>query len=178
MQIVDNFLPKSLHKRLQRLMMGSDFPWYFVCGVATDNDLDYYFNHNVFGCKEHSHNGFMNRAVESPYLSEFEVLLHFIEEKLKFQTNELLRIRCNMYTNQNINLSHDQHVDHKIPHYTAIYYINTNNGPTTIGDQDVESIENRLVFFDGLIPHNSNLQTDVAQRININLNMIGEFLSA
>ena len=82
-----------------------------------------------------------------------------------------------MYTNQNINLSHDSHTDHRFPHYTAIYYINTNNGPTTVGDKDVESIENRLVLFDGLIHHNSNLQTDTAARINININMQGEFIS-
>jgi hypothetical protein len=168
-KIIDNFLPNSLHKRLQTLMTSADFPWYFITGVTTSADQDYYFIHNLFGCAR--------EGIESPFFSEFEVLLHFIEDRLKFRTDKLLRIKCNMYTNQNINLSHDSHTDHRFPHYTAIYYINTNNGPTTVGDKDVESIENRLVLFDGLIHHNSNLQTDTAARINININMQGEFIS-
>jgi hypothetical protein len=176
--IVDNFLPQSLHLRFQNMMMGAEFPWYFVRGVTDHTDDNYYFIHNVYGCKEHNRgNGVNYREIESPYFRDIEILLFFIEEKLKFQTHDLLRIKCNMYTNQNINLAHGTHVDHEQPHYTAIYYLNNNNGPTTIGDQNVDSIANRLVLFDGLTPHNSNLQTDVAERININLNMIGKFLT-
>lgn len=175
--IVDNFLPEIAFRRFENLMMGAEFPWYFVRGVADHTDTNYYFIHNVFGCMEHDKgDGFKYRDIESPYFKEMEILLHFIEEKLKFQTHNLLRIKCNLYTNQNINLAHKQHVDHQQPHYTAIYYVNSNNGPTTIGDQDVESVANRLVLFDGLTPHNSNLQTDVAERININMNMVGKFL--
>lgn len=169
-KIVDNFLPETLHKRIQTLMLSANFPWYFITGVTSNQDNNYYFVHNLFGCAQ--------EGIESPFFNEFEVLLHFIEEKLKFRTDQLLRIKCNMYTNQNINLSHDSHTDHGFPHYTAIYYINSNNGPTTVGDQIVDSVENRLVLFDGLIMHNSNLQTDSAARININLNMLGEFLTA
>ena len=176
-KIVDNFLPDGLHKRLQRVMMSAEFPWYFAHGVSSPDDQNYYFIHNVFGCRERMQNGTPSWGVESTYFNEFETILYFIEEKLKFQTHNLLRIRCNLYTNQNINLAHGSHTDHEIPHYTAIYYINNNNGPTTIGDKNVESVENRIVFFDGLIPHNSNLQTDVAERINININVQGEYLT-
>jgi|TARA_B110000908_G_C10128243_1_gene390926 hypothetical protein len=168
-KIVDNFLPESLHTRIQDLMTGANFPWYLVTGVTTSDDDNYYFIHNLFGCT--------TKGVESPFFSEFEILLHFIEDKLKFQTDKLLRIKCNMYTNQNINLSHDSHTDHRFPHYTAIYYVNSNNGPTTIGDQAVDSVANRLVLFDGLTLHNSNLQTDSTSRVNINLNMQGKFLT-
>jgi len=173
--IVDNFLPPSLHQRFQNMMLGAEFPWYFVKGVTDHTDNNYYFIHNVYGCIDKG-NGF--RDVESPYFKDIEVLLFFIEEKLKFQIHDLHRIKCNMYTNQNINLAHGKHTDHQEPHYTAIYYLNDNNGPTTVGDQDVNSVANRLVFFDGLTLHNSNLQTDVAERVNININMTGEFLSA
>ena len=178
-QIVDNFLPEILFRKFQTLMMGAEFPWYFVRGVSDHTDNNYYFIHNVFGCLEHDKgDGFKYRDIESAYYKDMEILLHFIEEKLKFQTHNLLRIKCNLYTNQNTNLAHPQHIDHEQPHYTAIYYVNDNNGPTTIGDQDVESVANRLVLFDGLTPHNSNLQTDTIERININLNLVGRFLSA
>ena len=184
-QIVDNFLPEILFRKLQTLMMGPEFPWYFVRGVAyaSDNNIYYlnnniyYFTHNVFGCLEQDNgDGFKYRDIESGYYKDIEILLHFIEEKLKFQTHNLLRIKCNLYTNQNINLAHPQHIDHEQPHYTAIYYVNDNNGPTTIGDHNVDSVANRLVLFDGLTPHNSNLQTDTMERININMNIVGKFL--
>ena len=32
-QIVDNFLPEILFRKFQTLMMGAEFPWYFVRGV-------------------------------------------------------------------------------------------------------------------------------------------------
>ena len=100
-QIVDNFLPANLFARFQHLMMGAEFPWYFVLGVADHKDDDYYFIHNIYGCKEHDNgDGQKYRDVESQYFKDFEMLLHFIEEKLKFQTHELLRIKCNLYTNQ------------------------------------------------------------------------------
>ena len=176
--IVDDFLPANLHAQLQNLMMGYEFPWHFSRAVSHKQDKgQYYFVHNVYGCSETDRSYDAPGIVESRYFEKMEAIIHFIEEKLKFQTHRLLRIRCNMYTNQNINVAHDQHVDHQQPHMTAIYYLNTNNGPTTIGDEDVESVANRLVLFDGLIEHNSNLQTDVPQRVNININMIGKFLS-
>ena len=98
-----------------------------------------------------------------------------IEEKLKFRTSELLRIKCNLYTNQNTRLAHKAHTDFEVPHYTALYYVNTNNGPTTIGGKNVDAVENRLLFFEGSEIHNSNLQTDTNVRINVNINIQGEF---
>ena len=73
-QIVDNFLPANLFARFQHLMMGAEFPWYFVLGVADHKDDDYYFIHNIYGCKEHDNgDGQKYRDVESQYFKDFEI---------------------------------------------------------------------------------------------------------
>jgi len=165
-QVIDNFLPPSYHQEVCQFLSSDQFPWYYANGVAQPNDGDFFFTHNVFN---------QENGICTSFWTKFSPFLILIEEKLKFKIDELLRIKCNLYSNQNISLAHNQHVDFKYPHYTALYYVNTNNGCTTIGDTNIDAIENRLVFFDGTIFHNSNLQTDTNVRINININLKGNF---
>ena len=50
---------------------------------------------------------------------------------------------------------------YKFPYKTAVFYVNTNNGYTEFEDgTKVESVENRIIFFDGSRPHNSSTCTD------------------
>ena len=49
--------------------------------------------------------------------------------------------------------------------------MNTNNGYTEFEDgTKVESVENRIVYFDGSIPHNSSTCTDQKVRAVISIN--------
>jgi len=48
--------------------------------------------------------------------------------------------------------------------------LNTNDGYTIIGDEKVESIENRLLRFDATKMHHSTTCTDQQYRANINFN--------
>ena len=70
--------------------------------------------------------------------------------------------------------SHTKHTDIKNfkKYETAIYYLTTTNGSTTIGDKKVKDKENRIVFFDGKTKHNANIQTDKTERLVINFNYI------
>ena len=56
---------------------------------------------------------------------------------------------------------------------TGIYYINSNNGYSKIGGKKVESVENRLVLFDGRMPHRGTTCTDQMRRLVLNLNFQG-----
>lgn len=166
-KIVDNFLPPSYYHGLSQLMMNDKFPWYVVNGVSEHGDGDYFFTHNVYRETQ--------GGINSDFWNEFKPMLFLIEEKLNFQMTKLLRIKCNLYTNQNKEYAHKDHVDWEIPHYTALYYVNSNNGPTTIAGQNIESVGNRMVFFDGSLMHHSNLQTDEFTRVNVNINLEGYF---
>ena len=67
---------------------------------------------------------------------------------------------------------HASHIDYDASHLGAIYSINTCNGYTRIGDTKVESVANRIVFFDPSQRHASTGCTDQRRRLNINLNLI------
>jgi hypothetical protein len=60
-----------------------------------------------------------------------------------------------------------------IPYKTGILYLNTNNGYTLFEDgTKVESVANRFVMFDGDMQHCGVSQTDVNERICLNINWI------
>ena len=83
----------------------------------------------------------------------------------------MVRARALLYVNQGKQIVHEKHIDYKFPHKTAVFYVNTNNGYTEFEDgTKVESVENRIVFFDGSIPHNSSTCTDQKIRSVISVN--------
>ena len=57
-----------------------------------------------------------------------------------------------------------------IPHYSAVYYVNDSDGNTVIGDMKVAPRANRVVVFDGNIPHNGHSPCEHNNRIIINSN--------
>ena len=67
---------------------------------------------------------------------------------------------------------HAEHIDYDASHLGAIYSINTCNGYTRIGDTKVDSVANRIVFFDPSQKHASTTCTDQRRRLNINLKLI------
>ena len=81
------------------------------------------------------------------------------------------RIKCNLFPNTKVLQEHAYHVDHKIKHVAAILVLNTCDGYTKFKDgTKVDSIANRLYFFEGGIDHASTTTTNVPARFNINFN--------
>ena len=62
------------------------------------------------------------------------------------------------------------HVDYNFSHKGALYYLNTCDGHTKIEGENVETIANRMVFFDAGEEHNSTNCTNDKFRVNINFN--------
>ena len=80
-------------------------------------------------------------------------------------------IKANLYPSLNKIIEHGSHVDQNFKHNGFIYYLNTNNGYTKLSDgTKIESIENRGLFFDSSLPHQSTNCTDQNIRINLNFN--------
>ena len=157
-KIIDNFLPQDYLVHLQRMMLDHNFPWLYNAEVANRgivrND-DFYFTHNLF-------------QEFQPSSSIFEEFIPFFKQ---LEMNALIRARALLYTNQGRQIVHEKHIDFKFPHKTAVFYVNTNNGYTEFEDgTKVESVENRIVFFDGSIPHNSSTCTDQKIRVVVSIN--------
>jgi len=159
-QVIKNFLDKSLHTQIKDTISGSNFPFYYINNVTSPNDKidDFYFTHNFFD----------NNNQSSTYFNE--ILLPILY-RIKFKT--LIRAKCNLYTRKEKPIQHSFHTDYDYPHKTLLYSINTNNGYTMFkSGEKIQSIENQLIMFDGLLEHCSVSQTDKKTRLNINVNIL------
>lgn len=158
-KVVDNFLPKKNFTTIKNLIFGSNFNWFYRSDVNFNKiespNMLFYFNHLFY------------KTV--PYSEAFSIinenLLSFMEIKA------LIRVKANMYPNQRLKIENGFHTDYNFSHKGAILYLNTNNGRTILNDKiKIDSIENRILFFDPSIPHDSENCTDQKVRVNININ--------
>jgi hypothetical protein len=158
MKVIDNFLPKEDFLKIQNLLMSWDFPWYYQSKINdyhTEKDLDCYFTHVIFH-NEKGHSTFYN------------FMLPLIE---KIKPKALIRIKCNIYPRTDKLKVHEPHQDYLFKHKGAIFYINTNDGGTILeNDEKIDSVENRILFFNSYKKHSSTSTTNAKSRININFN--------
>lgn len=155
-KIVDNFLSKEDFLKIKKEMLGDKFPWYYNAYVSKQVAKDgFYFTHLFYN----------NYAIHSDKIN----LINPILEKLK--PKAIIRIKGNCYVNTHKIIEHKKHVDCNFEHKGFIYYVNTNNGFTRLEDgTKIESIENRGLFFDAGLKHNSATCSDKQVRVNINFN--------
>jgi len=163
MWVIDNFLPESLHQDLKRLVMGNEIDWTYVLDHEHQQD-DFYFIHNV-----------IRDGHESRLFDDIKPVLYFMDDKLGFVIENILRINCKLTTNHGRRNRETMHMDFTTSHYTGIYYINSSNGPTVVEDTEVECVANRFLLFDGLKMHCGTTPDDCHARFNIVFNMEGHF---
>jgi hypothetical protein len=158
-EVIDNYLPKEEFEAIKNIMMGFNFPWYYNPDVAALGE-DKYVNSMYF-----THNFCNGAVVNSGFFDVIRPLLN------KIGVKALVRVKGNLYTNVGSLLENDRHVDDDFSHKGAIFYINTNNGPTTLEDgTKIDSVANRVLLFDPSKPHHSTFCTDQKIRVNININ--------
>lgn len=161
-QIIDNVLSKRDFLSIKNYFINRS-KWYYNNSIVSKNDVgshkteDYMFNHLFYR--------------DEPFtLSEniSSIIPIFKELNIK----KLIRCKSNFYAKTEKIIEHDYHIDFPFPHLVALYYVNTNNGYTIFKNGNkIESIENRLLIFDGSIEHASTTSSDNV-RINININFI------
>jgi hypothetical protein len=174
--IKDNFLPKLFFSPLQKHLLSTEIEWRYSKSATnnTKNDMnlqDHYFSHTVYG----KNIGEENPSLVSAHYNKLQPILYFIEDKFNFHIKNLLRMNLTFITQRNENRETNFHIDFDYPHYVGILYLNTCNGPTLIEDKQIDFIENRMVFFDGSMKHAAVTQTDSAHRMNIVINIEGNF---
>ena len=174
-KIIDNFLDAyAFHEIQKTIVYNPDFELFLQPIVAFDgkdmesykveeeNKWNFYFTHALYD------NGMpMSKYAES--------ILNFTVSK--FQSlgifKALLRAKVNLYTNTPEIKEHIQHTDYPFPHTAALLSLNTCDGFTRMSDgTKVDSVENRLIIFDGSTLHNSSTTTNSKARYNINFNFL------
>ena len=158
MEVIENYLPHDYFEHLQKSVLSCNFPWLYEAEVANlgENQSEhFYFTHRIY--EEYA-----------PKSSFFQECIPFFEQ---LEMNALVRARALLYVNQGKQIVHEKHTDYNFEHKTAVFYLNTNNGYTEFEDgTKVESVENRIVLFDGSKPHNSSTCTDQKVRVVLSIN--------
>ena len=153
-RVIDNFLPQKYFEHLKECCFSTNFPWVYcneVANLGEDQEEHFFFTHRVYDRFE----------PQSSFISELEDLL--IKH---LNAKSLIRVRFNLYPNQGKLIEHELHQDYMYPHKTAVLYMNTCDGYTGFEDgSKVDSVENRVVLFDGSVPHHSTNCTNQKVRI-------------
>lgn len=158
--VVDNFLPKENFLLLKEIIFGNEFPWYYTPDITFKNKISngplFYMTHLFY--ENYKPNSCFYDLINKN-------LLNFLNIK------SLIRVKANFYPNQNIDLLHEKHTDYEYSHKGALFSLNTNNGGTVMDDNNIiKSVENRIIFFDPSLLHDSKNCSDEKVRINININ--------
>ena len=156
MKIIDNLLEYEQVESIEKELTSDNFPWFYQQTVADKKDIEhFYFTHL-----------FYDHGLQSKYFN----LIIPILKKIKYK--KLIRVKGNLYPRTNKNLEHGKHVDYDFITKGALYYLNTNNGPTYVENKKIDSVKNRLLLFNASKQHNSTTCTDKKIRLNININYI------
>ena len=158
-KVIDDFLPIQVFQDIKSSIINNEFPWYYqeqVTGVD-DKESTFYFTHIFYN----------NFAQNSTWYENIRPLVKRLE------LTKLIRVKGNFYPNLGIPIENEPHVDYKFENKAAVFYLNTNNGYTILKDgTKIESIENRILFFNGNEIHTSTHCTDKKYRANINFNYL------
>lgn len=155
--IFDNFLVDTESDQIKSVLLSDNFPWY-------------YSEYKVKNNREEKHN---HQFVHMFYFdhsprSQFFYLVEPIIKKLNVKS--IVRIKANITSCTDNLIVYDDHVDVDFECKTAVYYVNTNNGYTKIGEEKIYSKENRLASFNSQIYHTGTSCTDQSVRCVINFN--------
>lgn len=165
MKIIDDFLNENDFTNIQSTLMNDpSFPWYYNPSITYDKDindknsLDYQFTHLFY----------LDHSVRSSYYS---VLIPILK---KVAPLSIIRIKANLNPFSETQRLYGFHTDLEDDRvHTAIYYINTNNGPTKFENgESIDSVENRFVIFPSKERHSGISTNDTRCRVLINFNFV------
>ena len=101
----------------------------------------------------------------------YEMFVPKFKELANFKT--MIRIKINAYPYTNVVKEHKEHIDFNYEHIGAVFSLNTCDGYTKFSDgTKVESVANRIVFFDASKKHQSTTTSNAKLRYNINFNFL------
>ena len=169
MKIVDNFLSEDELKTLQDMIVfNMDFPFFLTSHLNNkDNNSTKFWEWYGSNC--------IYRVEEGIDIYTSDIGLYNKVWKLfapKIQCDKLIRIKANFYPYTQTVKEHAPHCDYVFPHAGAVYSLNTCDGFTRVDNQIVNSVENRMVFFDASKLHNSTTTSNAKGRFNINFNFL------
>jgi len=169
MKVIDNFLEEEYFNKLSNLVCSTnyEFAWYYGPYYLStldneDDPLQYFFTHLVY----------LNDVPLSPHYDFCQELLGAIDAKGE-GIKSLMRIRANYFPNTKSLHEYSMHTDMEFSHTAAVLSLNTCDGYTKLADgTKVDSVENRIIFFDAGEAHCSTTTSNKKARFNIIVNYL------
>lgn len=168
-KVIDELLPNIFYKNLKNLLnQGNNFPWFWDFRTASDNkgnalDNNFMFTHMLF-----------TNDFKSHFFEAFYPFVYFLNKHVPIK--KLIRMKLNLYTNQNKKIIHAKHNDSTDANgivveglNVTVFNFNTCNGGTIINDKEYLSKENQAIIFDNKFMHQGFTQTDNSRRIVLNI---------
>ena len=152
-KIIDNFLPENEFEIVKEFMLGPNIEWAYNSFIVdpASNIPDYIGN-------------FQFSMLKSNKIEILDPILR------RINPSAIVRIKANLQPRAEIIFTHQYHLDHN--HFSgkiAIFYINSNDGYTIFEDgTKIESVENRLLIFDGDVLHTGTTCTNQKVRCLVN----------
>ena len=189
-KVIDNFLSQSEFEIIcKNTIEREDLQFTFVSNVenvgsGSDDYWSWYLIHMVYSKTASPKSFLMDVAgfqeVESSPLAEPQSQIYtnicdmFIPRfKQVANFRSMIRIKINAYPYTNIVKEHKDHIDSDFKHTGAVFSLNTCDGFTKFSDgTKVESVANRIVFFDASKFHHSSTTSNAKLRYNINFNFL------
>lgn len=152
MEIIDNFLKEDIYQKIKSQVWCDTVNW-FRRSVVDLGAQKNFFTHTIYN----DYNSSYLFPIMEPLLQELKI-------------KGLMRAKLNYYPTTQTVLKHGPHRDYNFTHKAAILSFNTCDGGTIINDNFIESIDNRIILFDGCIDHNSTSSTSLDGRLNLSIN--------
>ena len=152
-----------------KIMTSDTFPWFYHDHVVEKHNMTAEEKHQIqFVHKFHEVSHIMTHN------QNWELLFPIFEV---LRPHTFIRVKANNIPGHEKIITHGMHSDTGVPlSYTAIYYVNSNNGYTEFEDGDkIPSVANSMIVFPSYMRHTGSTCTDARSRINININFVANW---
>ena len=171
LKVIDNFLPENDFQMLVNNTInrndGGQIPLRVVSNVENwekeTNDYWSWYMINLVYSMDEPRNEICGKIYEM-FVPKFKQFANF---------KTMIRIKINAYPYTNTVKEHEEHIDFDYEHIGAVFSLNSCDGYTKFADgTKVESVANRIVFFDASKKHQSTTTSNAKLRYNINFNFL------
>jgi len=188
-KIFDNIIPKKQQEELKNLLLGNNFPWYFVSDITN-------IGNTTQTRPGHCHAYMRLGEVNSDYINEVKKISDNVNKKIKkklkmYLVRSFLQLPLNekLLYKDSKHIEDTPHIDIYEPHTVFLYYVNDSDGDTLLYNykskykEDVPAYEDikivhrvtpkqgRVIVFDGMTWHSSTQPTQ-GPRCIVNFDMV------
>ena len=166
-EIIDNFLTPLDFSVLKSDVFSENFPWSYADETVIDGGGPPQLAHILYG-------------EDRPLTAGFDLFLPVIR---RLSPVTLIRMKVNMtLADKQSKIPYCFHCDLGSPSdpkkertkhvRTGIYYLNSTDGPTFVGEEKIECVENRFISFPHNIEHTGSSFTNDKRRVILNVNYL------